>query len=167
MPEQVMTEKDQFIDAWTREYATTLKLLRAYPRGKDEFRPAEKSRNARELAWIFFAEEKVVEALSFGDLPFNQAPPAPASPVSEIVTMFEKSHQEVLDKVRAMPAARLDQTVKFPVGPKQMADLRVGQVFWMMLMDSIHHRGQLSVYLRLVGAKVPSIYGPTADEPWM
>jgi uncharacterized damage-inducible protein DinB len=167
MSEQVLTEKDQFIDAWTREYSTTLKLLRAYPGGKDEFRPAEKSRNARELAWIFLAEEKVIEAVSAGELTFTQPPPPPAVPVSEIIKMFEKSHQEVFDKVRAMPAGRFDQTVKFPVGPNQMADVRVGQVFWMMLMDAIHHRGQLSVYLRLLGAKVPSIYGPTADEPWM
>jgi uncharacterized damage-inducible protein DinB len=162
-----MTEKDQFIDAWTREYETTLKLLRAYPNGKDEFRPAEKSRNARELAWIFMMEEKVIEALISGELEFMDPPPPPAVPVSEIVTMFEKSHQEVLDKVRHMPLERLYQTAKFPVGPRQMADLRIGQVFWMMLSDSIHHRGQLSVYLRMTGAKVPSIYGPTADEPWM
>jgi uncharacterized damage-inducible protein DinB len=37
----------------------------------------------------------------------------------------------------------------------------------MMLMDSVHHRGQFSVYLRMADGKVPSIYGPTADEPWM
>jgi uncharacterized damage-inducible protein DinB len=38
---------------------------------------------------------------------------------------------------------------------------------WLMLMDSIHHRGQLSVYIRPAGGKVPSIYGPSGDEPWM
>jgi uncharacterized damage-inducible protein DinB len=35
-----------------------------------------------------------------------------------------------------------------------------------MLLDAVHHRGQLSIYLRLMEAKVPSIYGPSADEPW-
>ena len=40
-------------------------------------------------------------------------------------------------------------------------------VLWGILMDSIHHRGQFSVYLRMAGGKVPSIYGPSADEPWM
>jgi uncharacterized damage-inducible protein DinB len=35
-----------------------------------------------------------------------------------------------------------------------------------MLYDTIHHRGQLSVYMRLAGARVPSIYGPSGDEPW-
>jgi len=165
---QVMTEKDQFIDGWSREYATTLKLLRAFPaKGKEDFRPAEKSRTARELAWIFMMEEKVVESLTTGELTFTEPPAAPAVSVGEIISMFEKSHQEVLAKVRAMPLERLYQTAKFPVGPQKMADVRIGQIFWMMLMDSIHHRGQWSVYLRMVGAKVPSIYGPTADEVWM
>ncbi len=36
----------------------------------------------------------------------------------------------------------------------------------MMLMDHVHHRGQMSVYLRLLGAKVPGICGPSVDEPW-
>jgi uncharacterized damage-inducible protein DinB len=39
--------------------------------------------------------------------------------------------------------------------------------FWLAVMDAVHHRGQMSVYIRLAGGKVPSIYGPTADEPWM
>ena len=48
-----------------------------------------------------------------------------------------------------------------------MGDVRIMDIFWLMLMDSVHHRGQFSVYLRMSGGKVPSIYGPTADEPWM
>jgi uncharacterized damage-inducible protein DinB len=48
-----------------------------------------------------------------------------------------------------------------------MADVRVIDILWFMLMDSIHHRGQLSVYVRMTGGKVPSIYGPSGDEPWV
>lgn len=51
--------------------------------------------------------------------------------------------------------------------PKQMGDFRKADVLWMMMMDAVHHRGQFSVYLRMAGGKVPSIYGPSADEPWM
>ena len=58
-------------------------------------------------------------------------------------------------------------TVKFFVAPKQMADLRKMDVLWFMLMDCVHHRGQFSVYLRMADGKVPSIYGPSGDEPWM
>lgn len=53
------------------------------------------------------------------------------------------------------------------VAPKQMGDVRRGDLLQMMVMDNVHHRGQFSVYLRMAGGKVPSIYGPTADEPWM
>jgi uncharacterized damage-inducible protein DinB len=48
--------------------------------------------------------------------------------------------------------------------------ISLGDALWIELFDHIHHRGQFSVYLRLAGAKVPSIYGPTADEalqPWV
>ena len=48
-----------------------------------------------------------------------------------------------------------------------MGDVRKGDVFWTGVMETGHHRGQVSVYSRMAGAKVPSIYGPSADEPWM
>jgi uncharacterized damage-inducible protein DinB len=56
--------------------------------------------------------------------------------------------------------------VKFVTGPKQMSDLRRLDVLWFLLNDHIHHRGQFSVYLRMAGGQVPSIYGPSADEKW-
>jgi uncharacterized damage-inducible protein DinB len=55
----------------------------------------------------------------------------------------------------------------FFTAPKQTGEVPKIQVAWLMLCDQIHHRGQFSVYMRIAGAKVPSIYGPTADEPWM
>jgi len=63
-------------------------------------------------------------------------------------------------------AAQLETTVKFVTGPKKMSDLRRLDVLWFLLNDQIHHRGQLSVYLRMAGGKVPSIYGPSGDEKW-
>jgi uncharacterized damage-inducible protein DinB len=47
-----------------------------------------------------------------------------------------------------------------------MGDVPKMQALWMFLCDQIHHRGQFSVYLRMADGKVPSIYGPSADEPW-
>jgi len=70
------------------------------------------------------------------------------------------------DKVRKANDAELNKTIKFFTGPKQMGDVRRLDFFWFLLSDMIHHRGQLSVYLRMAGGKVPSIYGPSADEPW-
>lgn len=53
-----------------------------------------------------------------------------------------------------------------PVGPKQLGDVRRGDALWIMLYDTIRHRGQLTVYTRKAGGIVPSIYGPTAEVPW-
>ena len=69
--------------------------------------------------------------------------------------------------MKAMSEADWNSSMPFPVGPKQMGQVRKADILWTMLMDSVHHRGQFSIYLRLVGAKVPSIYGPSGDEPWM
>ena len=66
-----------------------------------------------------------------------------------------------------MPDEKLMETVKFFVAPKTMGDVRRMDVLWSLLHDEIHHRGQFSIYLRMAGGKVPSIYGPSADEPWM
>jgi DinB family len=48
-----------------------------------------------------------------------------------------------------------------------LSDVPRIQLVWFLVHDQIHHRGQFSIYLRMADAKVPSIYGPTADEPWM
>jgi uncharacterized damage-inducible protein DinB len=167
MPPATMSEKDQFIQASDREFEITMKLLREVPAGKEDFKPAAKSRTTRELAWIFVMEEKVLEAVSKGTLALAGPPPPPPLPVSEIVAMYEKSHREMIETVKAAPEDLMSQTINFPAGPGKIMEMPKRNVFWMFLMDAVHHRGQLSVYLRMLDAKVPSIYGGSLDEPWM
>ncbi len=161
-----MSEKEQLLGVWEREFPTTLKVLKAYPSSKADLKPHEKSKSAKELAWNFFVEEKLVEGALNGNIDVNQIPPPPAQ-FEEAVQTFERSHRELVDRIKKTPEAELNKTVKFFTGPKQMGDVRRMDVLWTALMDSVHHQGQFSVYLRMAGAKVPSIYGPTADEPWM
>ena len=66
-----------------------------------------------------------------------------------------------------MPDETLHETVKFFTAPKTMTDVVRMDFLWFMLSDHIHHRGQFSVYLRMADGKVPSIYGPSADESWL
>jgi uncharacterized damage-inducible protein DinB len=81
--------------------------------------------------------------------------------------MFDATTKAAQQALANTPESRLLETVPFFTGPKQMGNVRVIDILWFMLLDSIHHRGQLSVYVRMTGGKVPSIYGPSGDEPWV
>jgi uncharacterized damage-inducible protein DinB len=161
------TEKEMFLDAWEREYSTTLKVLKAYPPEKQDMKPSEKSKSAKELAWVFPSEENgaFIGAMN-GKIDWEKMEKAPKT-FNQAVERYEKDHQDVVRKFKAAADSELNMDMDFMVAPKKVAKLRRMDVLWGMLMDQIHHRGQFSVYLRLAGAKVPSIYGPTADEPWM
>lgn len=162
-----MTEKEIFIQAWEREFQTSLKVLKAYPPDKLDLKPHERSRSARELAWTFVVEEKIgINGCIDGQFDFQNMPKPPAT-LEEILRTYETSHKEMVEKLKKLPDEEFNKTVKFMVAPKQMGDVRRGDLLQMMVMDNVHHRGQFSVYLRMAGGKVPSIYGPTADEPWM
>lgn len=160
-----LTEATQrsLIDAWQRECATTLKVLRAYPPDQAELRPHERSRSARELAFIFPAGMKLATAALRDELDLSRPLPDMPERFEDIVRAFESGSTEMLDELRS---ADLSGTVQFFTAPKTLGDFTKPAFLWMLLHDHIHHRGQFSVYLRMAGGKVPSIYGPTADEPW-
>jgi uncharacterized damage-inducible protein DinB len=162
-----MSEKEMFLQTWDREFQTTMKVLKAYPANKLDFKPHERSRSARELAWVFVEEEQFVDMVCKGQIDFSAAQPKAPATMEEILAAFEKNHKEMAGKIKNLSDKDYDSMMKFMVGPNQMSDLRRADILWMIMMDQVHHRGQLSVYVRLAGGKVPSIYGPTADEPWM
>jgi uncharacterized damage-inducible protein DinB len=95
-------------------------------------------------------------------------PPFPPTPDTweEILSAFDATTTAVRDALVAAPESRFAERVQFVVGPKQASFIPIAELIWFMLLDAVHHRGQLSIYLRLMEAKVPSIYGPSADEPW-
>ena len=162
-----MSEREQFIQSWEREFGTTMKVLKSYPANKHDLKPHGKCPDARELAWRIVTEEPIlVNGAITGNFDFANMPKPPAT-FPEVISTYEKSHREQVEKVRKMSDADFNKMVKFMVAPKTMGDVRSGDTLWMMMMDTIHHRGQFSVYLRMADAKVPSIYGPSADEPWM
>lgn len=161
-----MSEKDMFVQGWEKEFATTMKVLRAYPGSKLELKPASSSRSAKELAWALVGGEMLVDGILKGDINAG-SPPAPPSSMDEIIRAYEQTHREMVPKVRKLADTEYQKPIKFITGPGTMGDIPRNQVLWFLLMDSIHHRGQFSVYLRMAGGKVPSIYGPSGDEPWM
>ncbi len=168
MAEQTEIEiaKRQLVHQWEQESATTLKLLRAYPEEKADLQPHPRAKTARDLAWMFTLEMKLAGAALRGKLDLSGGfPPSPAT-FAEVLAAFEGGRQELLETLRNATPEQLAGTVKFFTAPKTMGDVPLVEFLWFILHDQIHHRGQFSIYLRMAGGKVPSIYGPSADEPW-
>jgi uncharacterized damage-inducible protein DinB len=163
-----MSAKERFLETYEEEHRKTVKVLKAFPADQQELRPHPRMRTARELAWVFVQERglgALVLSGKFGQGPPGQIPPAPAT-WAEVLGALEKAHQDFGKLVRSMSEEELGQKVKFLTGPKQVGDFERLKFCWFLLHDQIHHRGQFTIYLRMAGAKVPSIYGPSGDEPW-
>ncbi len=162
-----MTEREAFLKTWEREFNTTIKVLKHFPLEKENFKPAEKTRTAKELAWVFVQEMKVLmEGVLTGRVEADKMPPVPAT-MAEALTTLQATYPQYAERVAKLTDTDFDSEMDFFVGPGQMGKVQKSAILWFMLYDMIHHRGQLSIYNRLVGAKVPAIYGPSADEPWM
>jgi uncharacterized damage-inducible protein DinB len=166
-----ISPKQRFLEVYAKEHATTIRVLRAYPADKSEFRPNERCKSARELAWIFAIEPRLGSMVVINDvfasgMPSGKPPEAPDS-WEAVLSGVEQAHAEFADAIRSMPDEALDRTSRFLTAPKTFGDVRRLDFLWFLLHDEIHHRGQFSVYLRAAGGRVPSIYGPSEHEPWM
>jgi uncharacterized damage-inducible protein DinB len=153
-----MDERALFTGFWEDESKTTRKVLARIPEGSS-YRPDPKSRTAGEIAWQIVCEEKmIIEALETGRVEWNP-PPAPPT-MRELVDIYDKQSADIVRRWNALPAARWNGALEF-FGSKRPAS----PMAWSFLFDIVHHRGQITTYLRPMGSTVPQIYGPSADEP--
>jgi uncharacterized damage-inducible protein DinB len=162
--------KQTFLDTYDKEHATTMRVLRAFPEDQLDMKPSEKSNSARHLAWVFVLERYLGKRIwndefAQGLTPGN--PPKQPEKWSDMLDALDQAHHEFRDLIASASDEDLHATVHFFTAPKTMGEMSRLDMIWFLLHDQIHHRGQFSVYLRIAGAKVPSIYGPSADEPWM
>ncbi len=153
-----MNEKELFTKFWVGESTTTCKVLGRIPEGS-EYRPDAKSRTAREIAWQIVCEEKmIIEALESGKVEWAPGP-MPAT-MKEVVEAYETQSADLTRRWKELPAARWDGALEF-FGKQRPAS----PMAWSFLFDIVHHRGQITTYLRPMGSTVPQIYGPSGDEP--
>jgi len=160
-----MNAKDLFLRIWDREFQTTIRVFKAFPADRLEFKPHERSRSVRDLAWQCAIDERVIGTIEDQNDLRNVPPnPPPPETMEEIVAAYEGAHREAFAKVSQFSEEEFNKTVSCLTrgGEWKMAQ---PEAFWGNLMDEVHHRGQLTIYLRLAGGKVPSIYGPSGDEP--
>jgi uncharacterized damage-inducible protein DinB len=159
--------KHQFLNRYDVEHETTLRVLRAIPQGQGDFRPHERSQTCHDLVYTMLWEQELGRrALMGGPIMGGGSPPAKPASLEEAIEALDKGYRAIASEIRKASDAQLKKTVQFPVSKGQMGDWSALDFIWYMLLDQIHHRGQMSVYVRLAGGKVPSIYGPSGDDPW-
>jgi uncharacterized damage-inducible protein DinB len=144
------------------EQKAFLNVLKALPKDRLDYRPDPRARTAGELAWFMALEEKaLLDLLDKGVVDWKDET---APGLEETIATFQKSAEEVDARLAKLDEVGWNKPGKFMVGGQSVWEEKVGEMMWGFLFDAIHHRGQLSTYLRPMGAKVPSIYGPSADD---
>lgn len=152
-------DKDSFISHFNRESETTKNVLKAIPTEKFDFKPTEVLRTAAEIALILPVTESVMPMLAMGELP-KDWPPDVYKNSKELVSAFEKNHKAAVKAISAISEEDLQKPMDF-----WGQTIRRIDALWIFLLDNVHHRGQLTVYIRMFGGVVPSIYGPTLEKP--
>jgi|SRR5579864_5019129 len=145
------------------EHKTTRRIIAAVPADQGAYKPSERCMSAWELAsHIVVSHIFFLDGMSSGQF----TPPAPLpdsiKTPADLLAWDEANFSKALDRVKAMSPADLVKPVSFFGVFNHPAVSYAG----FMCSHAVHHRGQLSAYLRPMGAKVPRIYGGSADEPF-
>lgn len=158
-----MTNREFFIERWEQEYPATVRVFRALPADQLDYRPHPRSRSAGEvMALMIECQRTWCELCEKGQIHWEA--PKGFGKRDEMIAAYERHHQAVGGRVRKLDDAAWSRKVKILEGGQVVLKDTLGRVFWLALFDAVHHRGQLSAYIRPMGGKVPSIYGPSADE---
>ena len=149
-----------YLPALKNESQLTKRVIEAVPADKADYRPDPISKTANELLrHIAAADVRFADTVINGKFETGAVIPADLKTPAEIAAWYEKAYAERLDAMTRLTGEQLMKIVDFR-GMFQ----RPAVTFLMMgAHHSIHHRGQLSSYLRCMGAKVPSIYGESFD----
>jgi uncharacterized damage-inducible protein DinB len=146
------------------EVPVTKKVISAVPAGKEDYAPDARSMNALKLAWhIVSADVWFLNSVADGRFGREGSGERPAEikTASDVIAWYDTYREGALARLTAMSGADLAKPVDF----FGLYSAPGATLLSLNMRHVVHHRGQLSAYLRPMGGKVPSIYGGSADEP--
>ena len=160
-----MTVREFHLQCRINEFPAFQRVLAALPLDRFDYTPHERSQSAARIIWTLVGESQAcLSLIETGTLNFS-APPM-ASPPDQ-VAMFDQVYAELINKVAGMSEDDWNRSGQFLMNGQVVMEQSIGSFLWLFFFDAIHHRGQLSTYIRPMGGKVPSIYGPSGDAPAM
>ena len=162
-----MTIIEILLKEFEQEAQATRKFLKLVPEDKFDWRPHPKSMNLQQLtthiaelpAWVTMAI--TTDGLDFGAVPYE---PSKIDNSADLLEFFETSYADGLAHLQAFDEAELGKQWVLRNGEQILADMNKYETIRVALTQTIHHRAQLGVFLRLLNIPIPGTYGPSADE---
>ena len=155
------------IKEFDHEMASTRKLHERVPTEKNRWKPHEKSFALGHLAQLVsWMPSWIVSSLREAHIDLATAPGYAFEPTEVLVREFDKNVQQARHALGSVVGPTLDEPWSLKHGERVLFTWPRGEIVRQHLNHLIHHRGQLTVYLRLVDVPLPQVYGPTADERW-
>jgi len=162
-----MTIADTLLPEFDQEMATTRRLLERVPTDKGTWKPHEKSFSVGHLAQLLsWMPGWITNTLTSDSLDLANGARYSYETTESLLEQFDTNVREARAAISASSDADFSKMWSLKMGDKVFMTLPRGFVTRQHINHLVHHRGQMSVYLRLLDIPVPSIYGPTADEGW-
>jgi uncharacterized damage-inducible protein DinB len=163
-PQQAKSIAEAMATLWQGEFPATVRVLSAVNDANRDYKPHPKSRTAWELTThIATADIWFIDCIAQGRFAFDPEKSKQANAqfgnVRDVVAFYEKTFPDKLTQLQNLPGEALAEAVDF------FGMMNMSRAQWIGFANnhSVHHRGQLSAYLRAMGCRVPDIYGPSGD----
>jgi uncharacterized damage-inducible protein DinB len=154
--------QEVYLPGLRNEHRITRTIIEAIPLDKGDYRPEALARPALDLAWHIAATEmRFLDAVAAGAFDLSPRPkPESIANSADLASWYAPNFDSRLEKVAVLPGDRLVKTIDF----RGVFQLPAVMYLGFILHHTVHHRGQLSTYLRPMGAKVPAMYGESYDS---
>jgi uncharacterized damage-inducible protein DinB len=158
-----MTNREFFLQQSAAEFPRFVGVMQAAPSDQLDYRPHPRSRSAYELiGHLIGHEQDLVELAATGTI--NHRMQVPFTTLQGGLSIYREAHEALAQHVQGMDEASWEAPGRFLLDGNVIYEYSKRDLAWLLLFDGLHHRGQLSTYLRPMGGTVPSIYGPSGDS---
>jgi uncharacterized damage-inducible protein DinB len=162
-----MSISEVLLPEFEHEMTTTRRLLERVPDEQATWKPHEKSFSLGHLAQLVARMPAwITQAMHSTTLDLSEGPKYSYEKTRVLLETFDDGVRSAEEALAAAKDADFEVEWSLTSGERTFLTMPRAAVVRQNISHLIHHRGQLSVYLRLIDVPLPSIYGPTADEPW-
>jgi uncharacterized damage-inducible protein DinB len=165
-----LSNREFFIRRWEQESTGFVQVLRALPADQLDYRPHPRSRSAREIATLLVSiQQSCIDLCTSQKSSYNTSmrwhPVDRPATAEEMIAAFELHSRALAETLHNLDDGIWNHQAWMVVGTQEiLLKDTVGGLLWLALFDAVHHRGQLTTYIRPMGGKVPGVYGPSGDD---